>query len=142
VAQVTSRLPVHPYNLVRHNCCSLLVLSCTLTRNLRSYYIGWLCVGINSSIFSYFGVAYLSQWWLRTRYPGWFVKYNYILAAALDGGTQVRTILPLLRSSSQTLLVLQVMIFILSFAVFGASGDAHLFPQWFVLYFFNSTSYR
>ncbi|KIM40535.1 hypothetical protein M413DRAFT_72764 [Hebeloma cylindrosporum] len=75
------------------------------------YYIGWLCVGINSSIFSYFCIAYLSQWWLRTRYPGWFVKYNYILAAALDGGTQV-------------------MIFILSFAVFGASGGSHLFPQW------------
>ncbi|KAJ7475997.1 OPT oligopeptide transporter protein-domain-containing protein [Mycena latifolia] len=75
------------------------------------YYIGWLCVGINSSIFSYFSIAYLSQWWLRTRYPRWFTKYNYILAAALDGGTQV-------------------MVFILSFAVQGASGNAHLFPQW------------
>ncbi|KAJ7261805.1 OPT oligopeptide transporter protein-domain-containing protein [Mycena haematopus] len=75
------------------------------------YYIGWLCVGINSSIFSYFSIAYLSQWWLRTRYPKWFTKYNYILAAALDGGTQV-------------------MVFILSFAVQGASGKSHLFPQW------------
>ncbi|KAJ6531964.1 OPT oligopeptide transporter protein-domain-containing protein [Mycena capillaripes] len=75
------------------------------------YYIGWLCVGINSSIFSYFSIAYLSQWWLRTRYPRWFNKYNYILAAALDGGTQV-------------------MVFILSFAVQGASGNSHLFPQW------------
>ncbi|KAJ7158584.1 OPT oligopeptide transporter protein-domain-containing protein [Mycena filopes] len=75
------------------------------------YYIGWLCVGINSSLFSYFSIAYLSQWWLRTRYPRWFTKYNYILAAALDGGTQV-------------------MVFILSFAVQGASGKSHLFPQW------------
>ncbi|KAJ7031406.1 OPT oligopeptide transporter protein-domain-containing protein [Mycena alexandri] len=75
------------------------------------YYIGWLCVGINSSLFSYFSIAYLSQWWLRTRYPRWFTKYNYILAAALDGGTQV-------------------MVFILSFAVQGASGNSHLFPQW------------
>ncbi|KAF9466638.1 OPT oligopeptide transporter protein-domain-containing protein [Collybia nuda] len=75
------------------------------------YYIGWLCVGINSSIFSYFSIAWFSQWWLRTRYPKWFAKYNYILAAALDGGTQV-------------------MVFILSFAVQGASGDSHLFPQW------------
>ncbi|KAJ7678971.1 OPT oligopeptide transporter protein-domain-containing protein [Mycena polygramma] len=75
------------------------------------YYIGWLCVGINSSILVYFSIAYLSQWWLRTRYPRWFNKYNYILAAALDGGTQV-------------------MVFILSFAVQGASGDSHLFPQW------------
>ncbi|KAG9224893.1 hypothetical protein PTI98_009892 [Pleurotus ostreatus] len=75
------------------------------------YYIGWLCVGINSSILSYFAIAWFSQWYLRTRYPKWFVKYNYILAAALDGGTQV-------------------MVFILSFAVQGAAGDSHLFPQW------------
>ncbi|KAI0266365.1 OPT oligopeptide transporter protein-domain-containing protein [Gloeopeniophorella convolvens] len=75
------------------------------------YYIGWLCVGINSSITSYFAIAWFSQWFLRTRYPRWFAKYNYILAAALDGGTQV-------------------MVFILSFAVQGASGKAHLFPQW------------
>jgi OPT family small oligopeptide transporter len=75
------------------------------------YYIGWLCVGINSSILSYFSIAFLSQWWLRTRYPRWFAKYNYILAAALDGGTQV-------------------MVFILSFAVQGASGKSHLIPQW------------
>ncbi|KAF9000667.1 OPT oligopeptide transporter protein-domain-containing protein [Cyathus striatus] len=67
------------------------------------YYIGWLCVGINSSIWSYFTIAWLSQWWLRTRYPKWFAKYNYIVAAALDGGTQV-------------------MVFILSFAVQGAWG--------------------
>ncbi|KJA26235.1 hypothetical protein HYPSUDRAFT_307929 [Hypholoma sublateritium FD-334 SS-4] len=78
---------------------------------LICYYIGWLCVGINSSIFSYFSIAYISQWYLRTRYPRWFVKYNYVLAAALDGGTQV-------------------MVFLLSFAVFGAAGNSHLFPQW------------
>jgi OPT family small oligopeptide transporter len=75
------------------------------------YYIGWLCVGINSSILSLFSVAFVFQWWIRTRYPRWFAKYNYILAAALDGGTQV-------------------MVFILSFAVQGASGKSHLFPQW------------
>ncbi|EIW82938.1 OPT oligopeptide transporter [Coniophora puteana RWD-64-598 SS2] len=75
------------------------------------YYISWLCVGINSSILSYFLVAFVSQWWLRTRYPRWFAKYNYIVGAALDGGTQV-------------------MVFILSFAVQGAAGTSHLFPQW------------
>ncbi|KAG1875141.1 OPT oligopeptide transporter protein-domain-containing protein [Suillus tomentosus] len=74
-------------------------------------YIGWLCVGINSSILSYFTVAFLSQWWLRTRYPRWFTKYNYLVGAALDGGTQV-------------------MVFFLSFAVQGAAGKAHLFPAW------------
>ncbi|KAG0707311.1 OPT oligopeptide transporter protein-domain-containing protein [Suillus ampliporus] len=76
-----------------------------------AYFIGWLCVGINSSILSYFAVAFLSQWWLRTRYPRWFAKYNYIIGAALDGGTQV-------------------MVFILSFAVQGAGGTSHLFPAW------------
>ncbi|KAI0256212.1 OPT oligopeptide transporter [Lactifluus subvellereus] len=76
-----------------------------------AYYIGWLCVGINSSITSYFAIAWFSQWFLRTRYPRWFAKYNYILGAALDGGTQV-------------------MVFILSFAVLGAAGKSHLFPQW------------
>ncbi|KAH7929731.1 OPT oligopeptide transporter [Leucogyrophana mollusca] len=74
-------------------------------------YIGWLCVGINSSILSFFTVAFLSQWWLRTRYPVWFNKYNYLVGAALDGGTQV-------------------MVFILSFAVQGAAGTSHLFPTW------------
>ncbi|KAG1828958.1 OPT oligopeptide transporter protein-domain-containing protein [Suillus variegatus] len=76
-----------------------------------AYFIGWLCVGINSSILSYFAIAFFSQWWLRTRHPRWFAKYNYIIGAALDGGTQV-------------------MVFILSFAVQGAGGTAHLFPAW------------
>ncbi|KAF8124327.1 OPT oligopeptide transporter protein-domain-containing protein [Boletus edulis] len=74
-------------------------------------FIGWLSVGINSSVFSAFAIAFLCQWWIRTRYPRWFQKYNYIVAAALDGGTQV-------------------MVFILSFAVQGAAGTAHLFPSW------------
>lgn len=73
--------------------------------------IGVLCVGINSSVLSYYMIAFLSQWWLRTRYPRWFMKYNYLVGAALDGGTQV-------------------MVFILSFAVQGAAGTAHLFPEW------------
>ncbi|KAI9570474.1 OPT oligopeptide transporter [Boletus coccyginus] len=73
--------------------------------------IGWLCVGINSSVLSIFIVAFISQWWIRTRYPRWFQKYNYIVGAALQGGTQV-------------------MVFILSFAVQGAAGTSHLFPSW------------
>ncbi|KAH9083789.1 OPT oligopeptide transporter protein-domain-containing protein [Lactarius deliciosus] len=71
-----------------------------------AYYIGWLCVGINSSVTSYFAIAWLSQWYLRTRYPRWFAKYNYILGAALDGGTQV-------------------MVFILSFAWWGANQNGN-----------------
>ena len=98
---------------------------------LDRYYIGCLCVGINSFLASYFVAAWFSQWYLRTRHPKLFARYNYIVPAgafvslyslearnsaekrssALDGGTQV-------------------MVFILSFAVEGAAGKSHLFPQW------------
>lgn len=74
-------------------------------------FIGTLAAGINASVLSFLIVGFTSQWWLRTRHPRWFRKYNYIVAAALDGGTQVMT-------------------FILSFAVFGAAGHIHLFPSW------------
>ncbi|KAI6019141.1 OPT oligopeptide transporter protein-domain-containing protein [Pisolithus marmoratus] len=74
-------------------------------------FIGTLAAGINASALSFFILGFTSQWWLRTRRPHWFQKYNYIVAAALDGGTQV-------------------MVFILSFAVFGAAGHTHLFPSW------------
>ena len=52
----------------------------------------------------------VSQLWLRKYHPGWYKKYNYILGGALDGGAQV-------------------MIFVLSFAVFGASGVERPFPS-------------
>jgi len=70
-----------------------------------------LSVGVNTQVNTSMFYGILSQWWLRTRYPRWFTKYNYIVAAALDGGTQV-------------------IIFILNFALFGAAGNAHAFPQW------------
>jgi hypothetical protein len=66
-------------------------------------YLSWLCVGINSSLMAFFAIGLTSQVYLRKRYPGLFVKYNYLVSAALDGGTSV-------------------IVFILSFAVFGASG--------------------
>ncbi|KAI0784380.1 OPT oligopeptide transporter [Abortiporus biennis] len=74
-------------------------------------YSCFLSVGINTSVNPSMVIGIFSQWWVRTRYPRWFTKYNYIVAAALDGGTQVIS-------------------FILNFAVFGASGTAHNFPQW------------
>ncbi|KAF8843576.1 OPT superfamily oligopeptide transporter [Paxillus ammoniavirescens] len=74
-------------------------------------YIARCTVGINSSLLTYYAVAFLSQWWVRTRHPRLFQKYNYIVGAALDGGTQV-------------------IVFILSFAVQGAAGKAYLFPEW------------
>ncbi|KAI9447707.1 OPT oligopeptide transporter protein-domain-containing protein [Lactarius indigo] len=55
-------------------------------------------------------VGLVSQFWLRRYHPGWYRKYNYILGGALDGGAQV-------------------MIFILSFTVFGASGVSRPVPH-------------
>lgn len=67
-------------------------------------------VGVNSTITSSIIVGLVSQLWLRKYHPAWYKKYNYILGGALDGGAQV-------------------MIFILSFAVFGASGVERPFPK-------------
>ncbi|KAH0360275.1 OPT superfamily oligopeptide transporter, partial [Aureobasidium melanogenum] len=75
------------------------------------WYMGYLFVGINASITVYFALGFLAQWYVRRRYPELFVKYNYITSAALDGGTQV-------------------LVFILTFAVFGGSGKARPFPTW------------
>ena len=66
-------------------------------------------VGVNSPLTSSILVGVASQFWLRRYHPGWYRKYNYILGGALDGGAQV-------------------MIFVLSFAVFGASGVSRPFP--------------
>lgn len=77
--------------------------------DLRIEYSAWMYVGVNSVITSAIVVGLVSQLWLRKRHPGWYKKYNYILGGALDGGAQV-------------------MIFILSFAVFGASGVGRPFP--------------
>jgi hypothetical protein len=68
-----------------------------------TYYIGFLCVGINSSILSFFLIGFFSQFYLRKYRPNWFIKYNYVLSSAMDGGTQV-------------------IVFILTFAVFGGGG--------------------
>jgi OPT oligopeptide transporter protein len=65
---------------------------------------------LTSTVASGILVALVSQIWLRRYHPGWYRKYNYILGGALDGGAQV-------------------MIFILSFAVFGASGIRRPFPS-------------
>ncbi|KAJ5676553.1 uncharacterized protein N7477_002186 [Penicillium maclennaniae] len=51
------------------------------------------------------------QYYLRTYKPRSFKEYSYLVAAAFDGGS---------------LMVL----FILSFAVFGAGGISHPFPSW------------
>ncbi|KAJ1023205.1 hypothetical protein NDA16_003358 [Ustilago loliicola] len=79
--------------------------------SIIAWYMGWLSVGINASITSYFITGFVAQFYLRKYRPVWFNKYNYIVSAALDGGTQV-------------------LVFVLTFAVFGGSGKARPFPTW------------
>jgi hypothetical protein len=75
------------------------------------YFTSYLCVGINSSIMSYFAIGFASQYYVRKYHPNLFVKYNYLVSAALDGGTSV-------------------IVFIMSFALFGAAGNAVSFPTY------------
>lgn len=79
--------------------------------NFFLQYSAVLTSGINSTVLSSIIVGMVSQVWLRRYHPGWYKKYNYILGGALDGGAQV-------------------MVFILSFSVFGASGKPRPFPAW------------
>ncbi|KAH8835585.1 OPT oligopeptide transporter [Flagelloscypha sp. PMI_526] len=51
--------------------------------------LGYLSVGINSSVFTSFLLAVFSQYYLRKYHSRWFRKYNFLLSAALDGGTMV-----------------------------------------------------
>lgn len=74
-------------------------------------YAGSVYYGNTSWIWSTIAVGIFSQFWLRRRMPRIYNKYNYLIGAALDGGSQI-------------------VIFILSFAVFGASGQNHPFPTW------------
>ncbi|KAJ6453791.1 peptide transporter MTD1 [Mycena sanguinolenta] len=73
--------------------------------------LGYLSVGINTSVFSTFLLAIFSQFYLRRYRPRWFRKYNFLLSAALDGGTQV-------------------MVFVFTFAVGGGSGKVTSMPNW------------
>ncbi|PYI13003.1 OPT superfamily oligopeptide transporter [Aspergillus japonicus CBS 114.51] len=82
-----------------------------LNTSIILWYMGWLFVGINASIPVYFALGFGAQFWLRRYHPHLFNKYNYIVSAALDGGTQI-------------------CVFILTFAVFGGSGTSHPFPTW------------
>lgn len=41
-----------------------------------------------SAVATYFALGFASQFWLRRYRPGWFVRYNYLVAAAVDAGAQ------------------------------------------------------
>ncbi|KAF7307085.1 OPT oligopeptide transporter [Mycena indigotica] len=73
--------------------------------------IGYLSGGINSSVFMTFLLCIFSQYYLRNYRPGFYRKYNFLISAALDGGTEVMT-------------------FVYSFAVGGAGGKTTVFPTW------------
>ncbi|KIY67540.1 OPT oligopeptide transporter [Cylindrobasidium torrendii FP15055 ss-10] len=73
--------------------------------------LGYLSVGINSSVFTSFLLAIFSQYYLRKYRATWFRKYNFLLSAALDGGTSI-------------------MVFIWTFAVGGGGGKVTSFPVW------------
>ncbi|KAI0842029.1 OPT peptide transporter Mtd1 [Hypoxylon sp. FL0890] len=74
-------------------------------------YAGMNYYGNTSWMWSSIAVGVFSQVWLRRWKPNIYNKYNYLIGAALDGGSQL-------------------VIFILSFAVFGAGGTPHPFPTW------------
>jgi hypothetical protein len=84
---------------------------------LIANFIGLLYVGINSVTLAWFAIGAFSQFYLRRYRPNWFIKYNYILSAAMDGGTQV-------------------LVFLLSFAVQGGAGRAVFLPSWSAFFYF------
>jgi len=52
-------------------------------------YLGALSRGTHSGFLTKFALGFFAQLYLRRYRPGWFVKYNYILSAGLDGGTSL-----------------------------------------------------
>lgn len=73
--------------------------------------LGVFSAGINSSLFTMFLLTIYSQYYIRKYHATWFRKYNFLLSAALDGGTAV-------------------MVFVYTFAVGGGSGKVVPFPTW------------
>ncbi|KAI1003041.1 hypothetical protein K3495_g5166 [Podosphaera aphanis] len=73
--------------------------------------LGFLSVGINSSMTMFYLIGFLVQFYVRRRHLSWFLKYNYLLAAAISGGTEL-------------------LVFITTFAVQGASGKEVVFPPY------------
>ena len=81
-----------------------------INRPIILSFAGILSSEISSAMLSTFVVGFASQFWLRRNKPEWFIKYNYIVAAALDSGTEV-------------------LVFILTFTVFGGVGPDVTFPK-------------
>ncbi|KAF2399029.1 OPT superfamily oligopeptide transporter [Trichodelitschia bisporula] len=67
--------------------------------------------GTHSALLLHYVTGFISQYWLRKYRTNWFIKYNYILSAGMDGGAQV-------------------IAFLLTFTVFGAGGKPVPFPPY------------
>ena len=75
-------------------------------------YVGALAHGTHSGMLMKFALGFFAQLYLRKYRANWFVKYNYILSAGLDGGTSLIN-------------------FILTFTVFGGGAmKAKRFPPY------------
>lgn len=73
--------------------------------------MGALSHGTHSAFFLHYVTGFVSQFYLRRYKTNWFIKYNYIMSAGMDGGAQVLN-------------------FILTFTVFGAGGKVVEFPKY------------
>ena len=82
-----------------------------INTSIIATWMGWLSVGINSSLLPYFVFGVFCQGYLRRKRAVLFAKWNMIVTAAIGGGVQI-------------------IVFVLTFAVFGGSGAAHQFPEW------------
>lgn len=83
-----------------------------ITTPLVLYYLQGLSGGITSAVTSTVILGVFMQCYLRVRKSRLFREYCYLLSASIDGAAQI-------------------MSFILSIVVFGASGHPHPFPVWF-----------
>jgi len=73
--------------------------------------MGSLSHGTHSAFLFHYLTGFFSQLYLRKYRTNWFIKYNYILSAGMDGGAAVIN-------------------FILTFSVFGAGGKVRPFPPY------------
>lgn len=107
-----------------------------LNPSIILWFCGNLFVGINSAFTMFFIIAYTSQFYVRKYKPDLFVKYNYLVSAAMDGGktnslhSHFIFKLEKKKTYTNTSPGTQVVIFILTFAVAGGSGKAVPFPYW------------
>ncbi|KAF2674475.1 OPT superfamily oligopeptide transporter [Microthyrium microscopicum] len=67
--------------------------------------------GTHSALLVHYATGFFSQLYLRKYRTNWFIKYNYVLSAGLDGGAAFIS-------------------FLLTFTVFGAGGKVVPFPPY------------